>query len=349
MLVNKGEQAWQLSDFKKMASGSPAAAAPLPITPDQALRLGHFANTAGFTRGSGRELYVWGASEKGAFVWEATGRKVQEVNMSPFSQEATLDFNLAKGLFAACTTNGLEVASLASGSTQRISHCLNSQGDSLALSPDGSLLARASSNIIDLLDPSSGQVTRQLYEHNLPILRLLFADDGATLAASTKKFTAWGSSEFSLWQVSNGHSFGFRGIQTPGQVTTMAISSDAGYLAVCGDKLRLWQTKNAEQVKIGEEGGHTALAFSPDGKLLASGNRTGEITLWSIPALEPLVRFTAHSRVDLVTAYSPDGPNQGKIFVEPVGEVIQALAFTSDGANLISLGKDGLLKVWGLR
>jgi WD40 repeat protein len=348
VLVNDGEQVWQLSDFKQVSSGPTATATPLPISPEQVLRLGHLDTTAGFTLGSGRQISVWGTTTKGVYVQEVTSGAVQEASMSPMRPQANLDFNLAQGLFAACTSTGLEIASLASGTSQRISHCLDPQGGSLAISPDGSILARASSNVIDLLDPSTGQVMRQFYEHNLPIIRLVFSEDGATLAAYTKKYTSWGSSEFSLWQVSDGHSFGFRGLLIPGQVTAITVSPDGRYLAVCGDKLRLWQTENAEQVKIGEEGGHTALAFSPDGKLLASGDSQGEITLWSIPALEPLARIKAHSGIDLVSAYSPDGPNQGKVFAEAIGEEIQALAFTSDGANLISLGQDGLLKVWGL-
>ena len=349
VLVNGGTQIYQLSDFSLVSLRALEGGFSLPISFDQALHLGHLYPPAGLIQGSGSDLYVWGATETGVYAWEVTQGEMQEAIMSPLNPQANLDFNLARGLFAACTSTGLEVASLATGTSQRISHCLSPQGNSLAISPDGSILARASSNVIDLLDPSSGEVMRQLYEHNLPVIRLVFSQDGKYLAASTKKYTSWGSSEFSLWRVSDGHSYGFRGIQTPGQVTALIVSPDGQYLAVSGDKLRLWQTENAEQIKIGEEGGHSALAFSPGGKLLASGNSEGEITLWSIPALEPLVRIKAHNQIDKIVLYSPDGPNQGKVFVEVMGARIQSLAFTRDGANLVSLGIDGLIKVWGLR
>ena len=46
----------------------------------------------------------------------------------------------------------------------------------------------------------------------------------------------------------------------------------------------IWQTSTGEMQRILRPG-HTPiqLAFSPDGKLLASGDRYGEVSVWQLP------------------------------------------------------------------
>ncbi|WP_081237490.1 nSTAND1 domain-containing NTPase [Streptomyces viridosporus] len=72
----------------------------------------------------------------------------------------------------------------------------------------------------------------------------------------------------------------------------------------------------------------TALAFSPDGKYLAAGDESGQVTVWDGDAHEPLGLLPA----------SPvrDGKPRH----------VSALAFSPDGHTLAAAGDDGTLRLW---
>jgi tRNA A-37 threonylcarbamoyl transferase component Bud32 len=68
----------------------------------------------------------------------------------------------------------------------------------------------------------------------------------------------------------------------------------------------------------------TALAFSPDGKLLACGTRQGRVRLVAVPTGERVGLFTAHARM------------------------IQQIAFHPDGQILATSANDGQVRLWTL-
>lgn len=65
-----------------------------------------------------------------------------------------------------------------------------------------------------------------------------------------------------------------------------------------------------------------SVAFHPDGKILATGDADGEIHLWSVDNLQPLLRIKAHS------------------------SWVRSVAFSSDGNILASGSDDQLVKLW---
>ena len=74
----------------------------------------------------------------------------------------------------------------------------------------------------------------------------------------------------------------------------------------------------------------TAVAFSPDGKLFATGGADGSIALWTAADGKVVYRFDHEHGVDL--------PHQG---------TVTALHFTPQ-ARLVSAGRDNTLRVWKL-
>jgi WD40 repeat protein len=75
--------------------------------------------------------------------------------------------------------------------------------------------------------------------------------------------------------------------------------------------------------------GHTnqvaAVAFSPDGKTLASGDRSGAVKLWSVTTLQEVASLEGHRGKVHCLAFSPDGqtlatgaetdPGKGEVFL----------------------------------
>ena len=129
--------------------------------------------------------------------------------------------------------------------------------------------------------------------------------------------------------------------------------------------------------------GHTSqalsVAFSPDGRILASGSYDGKIWLWEVengqPIVEPLI---GHNRSVYSLAFSPDGRvlasgacaeldaeqvcEQGEIRLwdvasgQPLGETmlahagayVEELGFSPDGHTLISGGTDASVSTWAV-
>jgi WD40 repeat protein len=62
-----------------------------------------------------------------------------------------------------------------------------------------------------------------------------------------------------------------------------------------------------KQVLTGHMNQVAAVAFSPDGKTLASGDWSGEVKLWSVLTLQEVATLDANQNKIHCLAFSPDG------------------------------------------
>ena len=130
-------------------------------------------------------------------------------------------------------------------------------------------------------------------------------------------------------------------------------------------ELRDGTTLEPRQRLVGHTSAISALAFSPDGKLLASGDQKDTaIRLWDVAAARELRRLTGHTGWIRSLAFSPDGTMLASgstdktvlLWDVATGQPLRTLtghtdflgnlAFSPDGTSLASVSRDGTARLW---
>src|SRR5262249_8389829 len=171
-----------------------------------------------------------------------------------------------------------------------------------------------------------------------------------------------------LWNVSMNREVAV--LNHPGDPRWVAFKGDGQALVTADPRsVRIWNLAGGEEKRVltGHEGGVPGLAFSPDGKLLASAGKDMTAAIWDPITGQLLHRLTGFGGVLHAVAFSPDGrllatgDRRGKIRIweggswrelpspeHEIGHEIWALAFSPDGPYFAASWSPSGLVLWRL-
>jgi WD40 repeat protein len=250
----------------------------------------------------------------------------------------------------------------------------------LAFSPDGRWLASASEDQTVLVwDLAGEKKTRTLRGHSQPVWSVAVSPDGQRLASASRGYDPAGASlpgEVKVWDLASGQElFSLPGHQGP--ISSVAFSPDNCYLACGGGghsrrgnplpgELAVWDLRTKKEVfrLHGHEGPVQGVAFSPDGRWLASGSEDRMVKIWDARRGTAVRTLAGHKAPVLGVAFSPDSRRLAsaswdttvKIWDRAGGNEVRTLrghtggvfgvTFSSDGRRLASASLDQTVRIW---
>jgi WD40 repeat protein/serine/threonine protein kinase len=233
---------------------------------------------------------------------------------------------------------------------------------SVAYSPDGTMLASASSDTtVRLWNVADGTIIRALQGHTDAVDCVAFSPDGQILASGSndQAVRLWNVADGSPIRVMSGHT---------GTVISMCFSPDGQLLASSSvDKtVQVWRVADGAPVRTlnGHADPVIDVTFSPDGQLITSSSYDGTIRVWQVADGKQTRTLFGHDGPITGVAYSPDGRLLASSSTDMTLRLwrvsdwlriktlrghtasVSSLGFSPDGQTLVSGSADKTARLW---
>jgi len=336
---------WDLAAKKKIRTlgEADAFARRLSFSPDGTML------AAGFGDGETMVFDVE-TSERTGYL-NAHHGSILSLALSPDGLRAATGFGYETALISVWDTVAGSELFILDGHTRNV--------ESVAFSPDGAQLASASEDsLVILWDAATGAERRTLDEHTGVASGVAFTPDGAYLLSASwdKRVLLWNLADFSsrtLFTIPSSYIYslavspdgkmvaaggGYGGLVVRlaglpgGDILRDFEGADANRLAFSPDSQSLssgrvvWDTATGKERLVLDQKKQDvyAVAFSPDGSILAIGNGNNEVVLYDAGNGERLATLKGHT------------------------DRISDAAFTPDGRVLFTSSIDGTVRLWAV-
>jgi WD40 repeat protein len=235
---------------------------------------------------------------------------------------------------------------------------------SLVFTPAGkTLISGGSDALIRRWDVATGRQLAQLADPKVrePVQCLAISHDGSSLA----------DPRVGLWDLESGRPRALRSERAL-SIPTVAFSPVEPILATGhegGGTLWLWDATSRERLRpLNARHNTYSLAFSPDGRILASGGGELKVKLWDVATGREFPGTLLGHRAQIISlAFSPDGhvlssgSLDGTVIIWDVADparpslrirlegnagAIWAVAYAPDGESIAASSEDGTVKLW---
>ena len=202
---------------------------------------------------------------------------------------------------------------------------------SVSFSPDGSTMAIGYlEGYLQLWNLGEEKLIRKLEGYNGEVVDLAFSPDGSTLAA----VYSYPDYAIQLWKVPAGErSLTVKGVEWTHEFMQVVFSPDGQTLTTVAKNedgmdlgtVELWRASNGQRLYQLDATGILSVAFSADGKIVATGSYDHTVRLWRTEDGMLLNTLNGH------------------------GDYVTDLAFSNTGELLASSSNDGTVILWGIR
>ncbi len=232
------------------------------------------------------------------------------------------------------------------------------QVTSLAFSPDGRQVASGSADqTVKVWDVVTGRAFLTLTGHSGPVAKLDFSADGARLVAACEGVAK-------VWHLPDGRETLTLDLEGRERFSSIVLSPDGKLLAATTGQddrspasIRLWDAATGQAMAPIEvhDAGVETLAFSPDGRRVASGGRRQGVRVWELLGRREVLSIDTDAAISSAI-FSPDGKRfalgsdavtvfdaasgQEIARLESEARWIRCLAFGPDGTQIVTFSGD---------
>lgn len=311
------------------------------------------------------------ASSIGVWIYDAhSGKEIRLLQKQTY-EVSSLAFSPNGKMLASCGTYQIDLWEPHTGrhlSTLEDSPTAPTGALDLIFFLDGRTLVSAGRTIIRFWDIANGTISKTLTGHTWQILSLAVSPNRKTVVSGSLVIDEDARSNgLRWWDVETGRTIFFS--TNVNLVTALTFSPDGTTLACAdGPKIYLFDGVNGEILRTLR--GHTdkiiTLAFSPDGKMLASSGWDDTIHLWDPHSGHHIHTFKGHTSGVRKASFSPDGETlvsgsedgtirfwdtstkQQRFSISGHWHDIEALAFSTDSKTLVSGISNATIHKWDI-